>query len=98
MADLDACNEIADSLSSEIKNYQLLKAKDDQLIKKQADDNENLETQVQTITILKDSFVTGEKREKTKNKWVKGFATVFGCVAIIEAGYIWIVSRFIINN
>lgn len=92
--DLDACNELADSLYSEIKNREVLKVKDDALISKQQDDNKNLENQVKEITGLKDSYKAGEAKEKRKNKWVKGFATGFGIVAIIEAGYIAISKVF----
>lgn len=93
-ADLDACNELADSLYAEIKNRETLKAKDDALISKQQADNKNLESQVSEITKLKDSYKAGEAKEKRKNKWIKGFATGFGIVAVIEAGYIAISKVF----
>lgn len=88
VADLDACNELADSLASVIKNYDILKAKDDALIQKQSDDNRNLEGQVEQITILKDSFEKGEQKAKTANKWLKGFASGFGVIALVEFVYI----------
>lgn len=92
MVDLDACNELADSLNSEIKNYQNLKKKDDVLIKKQGEDNKVLEGSVKALTDLKESYKTGEIKQKRRNKWIKGFATGFGVVAALEAGYIAILN------
>lgn len=93
-ADLDACNELADSLDSRLKNYESLKLQDDITIKKFQDDNKNLESQVIEITGLKESYKKGEAKEKTKNKFIKGFATGFGIIAIIEAGYIAVKKVF----
>lgn len=94
MVDMDACNELADSLYSEIKNHQELKKKDDILIKKQENDNKNLEESVKALTDLKESYKKDESFQKTKNKWIKGFATGFGVIAIVEAGYIALMTSF----
>lgn len=93
-ADLDACNELADSLDSRLKNYEVLKLQDDVTIKKFQDDTKNLESQVKEESGLKESYKKGEKREKRKNKIAKGFATGFGIIAVIEAGYIAISKVF----
>ncbi len=92
MTDLDACNELADSLYSEILNYQDLKKKDDVLIKKQGDDNKILEGSVKALTDLKESYKAGEEKQKRRNKWVKGFATGGIILAALEAGYIAILN------
>lgn len=93
-ADLDACNELADSLDSRLQNYESLKLQDDATIKKFQDDNKNLESQVNQLGILNSSYKAGESKEKRKNRFAKGFATGFGIIAIIEAGYIAISKVF----
>jgi len=88
--DLDACNELADSMHSEIQNRIKLQAKSDSIIVKQ---DQNIKVLVDAngkLVELKDTFEKGEKREKRKNKWIKGIATGFGVVAILEAGWIFV--------
>lgn len=50
----------------------------------------NLKSQVAEKTITEESYKKGEKKEKRKNKWIKGFATGLGIIAILEAGWIWV--------
>jgi len=54
----------------------------------------NLQAQVNEKTISEESYKKGEKREKRKNKWIKGIATGFGVVAILESGWIFLTTRF----
>lgn len=91
--DLDACNEVCDSLFSEIKNQEKLNAKNDAIIKKHEQDNKVMEDQNKALETLKETYKKGEEKEKGKNKWAKGFATGFGIIAVVEAGWIYLTSR-----
>jgi DNA repair ATPase RecN len=97
MASLDACHEMLDSIKSELDNLHSLKVKDDNLIRKYEEDQKNLEAQVLALTELKDAYKKGEDRQRRRNKWVKGLATGFGIIAVLEAGYIGL-SRLMIYN
>jgi hypothetical protein len=88
VADLDACSELADSLFSEIKNHEILLKRDNVIIQKLQQDNSNLETTNSDITTLSESYQRGERKERIKKKWAKGFACFFGAIALIETGWI----------
>ena len=92
MVDLDACNELADSLNSTIKNYKILSEKDLKITSQQAKDIQLLEKQVSDLTELKELYKSGEKKEKTKNRFTKALASGFGIVAAAEAVWIGIKS------
>jgi hypothetical protein len=90
IVDLKACNEVADSLKSNIDNYKKLQIKDAQTIKAYQVDSLNLENQLAQERILKESYKKGEKR----GRWIKSIAYSLGVVAIVEAGYIYLLSVF----
>jgi hypothetical protein len=95
MADLDACNELADSLQSEINNYELQAKMDKQIFTQQQADVALLESQIRDITELKDLYKSGERKEKLKNRFAKGLAAGLGIVAAAEA--VWIGLKSITN-
>lgn len=93
MSDLDACNEMADTLYSQKERYKsisILKSKEiaisDSLIA-------NYKGQIAEKIIIGDSYKKEAKKNGTKVKWLKGFATGFGIVAVVEAGFIWLVLQ-----
>lgn len=98
MADLDACNELADSLYSRIKNFELQEKRDQVIYNNLMSDKASLENQVKDLTELKDLYKSGEKKERTKNRLVKGLAAGFGIVAAAEAVWIGIASSFGLKN
>ena len=95
MADLDACNELADSLQSEINSYELQAKMDKQIFTQQQADVALLESQIRDITELKDLYKSGERKEKLKNRFAKGLAAGLGIVAAAEA--VWIGLKSITN-
>jgi hypothetical protein len=93
MQDLDACNLVADSIYAQ---KQRLKSVNKDLQNEVLTDNltiSNLEKQVAEKTITEESYKKGEKRNKIKGKFLKGFATGFGIIAVFEAGWIWITTQ-----
>ena len=91
--DLDACNELADSMHSEIKNRIKLQEKSDSIISKQMQDNIVLSSEIEQISILSDSYKSGERKLKITNKFLKGVATFFGITTLVETVGIYISSR-----
>ena len=93
MQDLDACNIIADTLYAQKERY---KSVNKDLQNEVLTDNStisNLEKQVAEKEITEESYKKGEKRNKVKSKFLKGFATGFGIIAVVEAGWIYLTSR-----
>ena len=90
IADLDACNLVADSIYAQKERY---KSVNKDLQNEVLTDNltiSNLEKQVDEKTITEESYKKGEKRNKIKSKFLKGFATGFGIIAVVEAGWIYL--------
>ena len=83
---------MADSLYAQKERYKSVNKDQANEIKTDNASIKNLESQVAEKTITEASYKKGEEREKTKNKWVKGFATGFGIIAVFEAGWLWITT------
>lgn len=92
MADLDACNELADSLYSQIQNHELsAKQKNDIILT----DNiiiSKLEGQVSEKIITEESYKKEAKKNSNKLKLFKGLLGLVSVVAIIEGGVIGVQS------
>ncbi len=52
----------------------------------------NLKDQVAEKEITEASYKKGEERNKIKSKFLKGFATGFGIIAILEGSYIYLTT------
>lgn len=92
MEDLDACSIMADTLYAQKERYKSLNKDLENEITLCGELVTNLKSQVAEKTITEQSYKKGEKRSKIKSKFLKGFATGFGIVAIVEAGVIWLQS------
>lgn len=93
IADLRACNEVADTLFAQKKRVESvnrdLKAKsvsDSTQIKALKDQNQSLET-------LKDSFQKGEKKNRIKGEILKFTATGAIILAAVEGAWIWLTTN-----
>lgn len=92
IADLDACNELADSLYSEIGSYVSIVKNNGAII---LDDNimiSKLEGQVKEKSITEESYMREAKRNSNKIKLFKGLLEIISSVAIVELGYIGLQS------
>ncbi len=91
-ADLEACNELADSLFSEIQTHDRIEIQNQKII----DDSEiqiaNLEGQVKEKVIQSDLSAKQLKRANRKLKVAKFIGSGAGVVALAEAAYIGIQS------
>lgn len=93
MADLDACNDVADTLFAQKERYKELSRKMDSALVLSDSINANQKQQIEEKKLTEAAYKKESKRGEIKIKLLKGCATFFGAVAIIEAGYIWLVSR-----
>ena len=88
--DLKACNIMADTLYAQKERY---KSVNEDLNSQQIINNQIIANQQAQITekiITETSYKKGEKRAKIKVKILKGFATGFGVIAVIETGWIFL--------
>ncbi len=93
MQDLDACNEMADTLYAQKERYKSLTKDMANEIEISNEQISNLKDQVSEKEITEASYKKGEKRNKIKSKFLKGFATGFGIIAILESGWIFLTTR-----
>jgi len=90
MEDLDACNIMADTLYAQKERYKSVN-KDLQNEVALCDEiTANLKSQVIEKTITEESYKKEAKKNKIKGKFLKGFATGFGIIAIVEGLVIWL--------
>jgi hypothetical protein len=94
IADLDACNEMADTLYAQKERYKSLTKDMANEIAESDAQISNLKDQVTEKEITEASYKKGEKRAKIKVKILKGFATGFGIIAICESGWIFLTTRY----
>ena len=88
--DLKACNIMADTLYAQKERY---KSVNEDLASQNTTNNQIIYNQQQQIAekiITETSYKKGEKIAKIKVKILKGFATGFGVIAIIETGWIFL--------
>ena len=90
--DLKACNEMADTLYAQKERYKSVNKDMANKIEECDAQISNLKDQVAEKEITEASYKKGEKRAKIKVKFLKGFATGFGIIAILEAGWIWLTT------
>lgn len=93
MQDLDACNLVADSLYAQKERYKSVNKDLQKEVVLSDSLANNYKAQVAEKTITEASYKKGEKRNKIKGKFLKGFATGFGIIAVIEAGWIYLSAK-----
>ncbi len=94
MIDLRACNELADSLYAEIKNYEKLEANQDQIIAEQKLQDINLKDQLNEQKSIIDLTDKQVKHKDRKIKFQKVIIDVLGAISIIELGDI-VVKKYV---
>lgn len=92
IADLDACNELADSLYSQIHNQELSAIQKNDLILIGQLMVSKLEAQVLEKTVTEESYIKEAKKNSNKLKLFKGLLNLVSAVAIIELGWIGVQS------
>ena len=86
---------MADTLYAQKERYKSVNKDLQNEIKTDNATIKNLESQVAEKTITEASYKKGEERNKIKGKFLKGFATGFGIIAVVEAGWIWITNKML---
>lgn len=84
--DRDECNELKDSLNSQIKTYGALVKEQNNIISAQ---DERIEIQ-KNISAEKDNIIASDekllKKQNRQVKWLKVQRTAFGAIAILASG------------
>lgn len=95
--DLKACNELADSLKSEIVTHELISINDNKIIDRQDLQINNLQEQnkeMQTIIDLTDK----QSKRKDRKIFVRNVSIgILAVFVVVETGYIAVKSMFIKN-
>jgi len=84
------CNVMADTLYAQKERYKSVNKDMANEIEESDAQISNLKDQVVEKEITEASYKKGEKRAKVKVKILKGIATGFGVIAILEAGWIYL--------
>ena len=92
IVDLKACNELADSLWSEIETRHRIEANDNKIIDSQQIQIYNLQSQIKETNTIIDLTDKQLKRANRKIKFQKILLYIAGGVIIAESGYIGIQS------
>ena len=92
MQDLEDCNVIADTIYAQKERYKSISNDKTKALVVSDSLNKNKDQQIAEKIITETSYKKGEKKQKNINKFLKGIATGFGIIAIIEAGYIGLQS------
>lgn len=87
-ADLEACNELADSLHAQNRNYELLKKKDEEIISNLEKSEKNLSAQVEAQSIGLELCEKNEAIQQRKITRMKIFRNILVAVIGVESGYI----------
>lgn len=88
MADLDACNILADTIFAQKERYKSLSKDQAKALVLSDSLNKNKDQQIAEKIITEESYKKGEKKNKRKFKIWKGLATGFGVITLIESAYI----------
>lgn len=88
MADLKACNEVADSLFSQKEKYKKLNQKNEQAIVLYDSINSNQQKQIEEKVIQTTHLEKQNKRLALKSKFFKASAIFVSIIATFEAGWI----------
>ena len=92
--DLEACNELADSLQSRITNYEKTTKESSKIIAKQDEQMANLLNQVNLEKDMLDACDKAVAKKDRKIKFLKFTRTVAVCAAGLEAVYIGVKAMF----
>ena len=88
MQDYEDCNIMADTLYAQKERYKDISKDKTEALAVANELNKNKDQQIAEKVITEASFKKEAEKNKNKGKWLKGFATVFAIVAVLEAGYI----------
>jgi hypothetical protein len=92
MSDLDACNELADTLYAQKERYKSISSDKSKALAVSDSLAANYKVQATSQKILADSWEKDVKRKSAAGKWLKGIATGLGVLSLVEFIYIGIQS------
>lgn len=88
MADLDACNDVADTLFAQKERYKDLSREMASALTLSDSINANQTKQIEEKTLTETAYKKESKKQSIVVKMWKGIATGFGVVALVEFVYI----------
>ncbi len=94
IADLKACNEMADTLFAERERYKSISEDKSKELFVSDSLNKNKDQQIAEKIITEASYKKGEERNKVKGKLLKGTSIGLAVIVLVETGWIALTNLF----